>query len=240
VEASEDGVSVAAQSKTAISTITVLASPDDVPEEEEEGEEEEKEEQEEEESQEEQTSTDDVEDDDPEIIDTSDNGDPSDAPKKTGSASPNQTGGIDLTQIMGRLITTQQFSNFIETFLPTEELHLQGLDMESLFIKTYERLKNSLDAINKENVEDIQFSKAVVGSAIATTTGLSVGYVVWLIRGGMLLSSVLSSMPAWQIADPLPILAGSKKDDDDDESLEKIIEKGSRNNDEKKDENPEN
>jgi hypothetical protein len=112
--------------------------------------------------------------------------------------------------------------------------------MESLFIKTYERLKNSLDAINKENVEDIQFSKAVVGSAIATTTGLSVGYVVWLIRGGMLLSSVLSSMPAWQIADPLPILAGSKKDDDDDESLEKIIEKGSRNNDEKKDENPEN
>jgi hypothetical protein len=229
VEASEDGVSVAAQSGTAISTITVLASPDDVPEEEEEGEgeEEEKEEQEEEESQEEQTSTGDVEDDDPEIIDTSDNGDPSDAPKKTGSASPNQTGGIDLTQIMGRLITTQQFSNFIETFLPTEELHLQGLDMESLFIKTYERLKNSLDAINKENVEDIQFSKAVVGSAIATTTGLSVGYVVWLIRGGMLLSSVLSSMPAWQIADPLPI-------------LEKIIEKGSRNNDEKKDENPEN
>ena len=40
----------------------------------------------------------------------------------------------------------------------------------------------------------------------------------------MLLSSLLSSMPAWQIADPLPILSRLKDDnDDDDESIEEII-----------------
>jgi hypothetical protein len=59
------------------------------------------------------------------------------------------------------------------------------------------------------------------------STGLSVGYVIWLIRGGMLLSSLLSSIPAWQILDPLPVLAGRKADDesDDDESLASIIDR---------------
>nr|MDJ0856297.1 hypothetical protein [Desulfobacterales bacterium] len=54
-----------------------------------------------------------------------------------------------------------------------------------------------------------------------------VGYVVWLMRGGMLLSSLLSSLPAWQLLDPLPILARRKDDDnnDDDESLESILER---------------
>ena len=44
-------------------------------------------------------------------------------------------------------------------------------------------------------------------------------------RGGMLLSSLLSSLPAWQLLDPLPILARRKDDDnnDDDESLESIL-----------------
>ena len=39
---------------------------------------------------------------------------------------------------------------------------------------------------------------------------------------------MLSSLPAWQLADPLAILVGKKDDgDDDDESLETIIEEGS-------------
>jgi hypothetical protein len=55
-----------------------------------------------------------------------------------------------------------------------------------------------------------------------------VGYVVWLIRSGVLLSSFLSSMPAWQLIDPLPVLAYRRNnDDDDDESLESMIERHS-------------
>ncbi len=43
------------------------------------------------------------------------------------------------------------------------------------------------------------------------------------------MASVLSSLPAWQLTDPLAILVGTKgDDDDDDESLETIIEEGSR------------
>jgi hypothetical protein len=58
-----------------------------------------------------------------------------------------------------------------------------------------------------------------------------VGYVVWLARGGMLLASLLSSMPAWRAIDPLPVLANFRDDDDDadDESLDSLVKKGGAN-----------
>jgi hypothetical protein len=69
--------------------------------------------------------------------------------------------------------------------------------------------------------------QAVIGSSIAVTSGLSVGYVIWVIRGGVLLSTVLSSMPAWQFVDPLPLLGsgGSRRDSNSEESLQDIIDK---------------
>ena len=54
---------------------------------------------------------------------------------------------------------------------------------------------------------------SALASGVAMTTGLSVGYVVWLVRGGVLVSSMLSALPAWQLIDPMPVLAagGSTK-----------------------------
>ena len=82
----------------------------------------------------------------------------------------------------------------------------------------------------------MMLDRAVLGSAIATSVGLSAGYVVWMLKGGSLLASVLSSLPAWQLADPLAILVGKKDDEDDDEddSLRTIIEEGSGDDDERK------
>ena len=93
--------------------------------------------------------------------------------------------------------------------------------------RAYLNMVNSLDDVKKEMAGEIAFNKTVMGSAIAVSTGLSVGYVVWLIRGGMLLSSLLSSIPAWQILDPLPVLVGRRGEDDldDDESLASIIDR---------------
>ncbi len=39
-----------------------------------------------------------------------------------------------------------------------------------------------------------------------TATALSVGYVIWSIRSGYLLASMMTAMPAWQRVDPLPVL----------------------------------
>ena len=52
--------------------------------------------------------------------------------------------------------------------------------------------------------------------------------MIWLIRGGVLLSSVLSSLPAWQMVDPLPVLGVMYADEDldtEDDSLETLVTK---------------
>ena len=72
------------------------------------------------------------------------------------------------------------------------------------------------------------FETMMVGTVAGLSTSLSVGYVVWILRGGYLLTSLLAQMPAWQLIDPLPVLnvmAGDQDDDeeDDDESLESIV-----------------
>lgn len=67
----------------------------------------------------------------------------------------------------------------------------------------------------------------VAGSAAAFTSSLTVGYVLWTIRSGWLVTSMLAQLPAWRIVDPLVVLdylddpaAGS-----DEESLESMLEK---------------
>ncbi len=80
-----------------------------------------------------------------------------------------------------------------------------------------------LEEIQRLIEEQTSGHQTAVASSIALTTGLSVGYVIWLVRGGLLLSSVLSAMPAWQMIDPLPVLTRSRgRDDDDDEGGEDV------------------
>ncbi|MBC7967931.1 MAG: cadherin domain-containing protein, partial [Fuerstia sp.] len=56
-----------------------------------------------------------------------------------------------------------------------------------------------------------------VGSTAVVSTSLSVGYVVWIIRGSSILSAFVSAMPAWQSFDPLPILQSFDNDKQKDE-----------------------
>jgi len=53
--------------------------------------------------------------------------------------------------------------------------------------------------------------QALVALGVGVSGGLSIGYVVWLVRGGVLLSSMLSALPVWQILDPLPVLAAAQR-----------------------------
>ncbi len=54
-----------------------------------------------------------------------------------------------------------------------------------------------------------QQQQQIIASSLAISSGLSIGYVVWLVRGGVLLSSMLSALPAWQMIDPMPVLAAA-------------------------------
>ncbi len=75
----------------------------------------------------------------------------------------------------------------------------------------------------------------VVGSTAVVTTSLSVGYVIWILRGGSVLTAFMSAMPAWQSFDPLPILQSfERQNEDEDDSLLSIATQQSKNRDRKK------
>jgi hypothetical protein len=60
---------------------------------------------------------------------------------------------------------------------------------------------------------------------------LSVGYVIWILRGGTILTTFVSALPAWQSFDPLPILQSvNRKDEADNDSLLSIATRRTRNN----------
>ncbi|HEU5284772.1 MAG TPA: cadherin-like domain-containing protein, partial [Burkholderiales bacterium] len=77
-----------------------------------------------------------------------------------------------------------------------------------------------LDTMRDQLDGKIEVQDKLVASGVAVSGGLSVGYVIWLLRGGLLLSSLLSSLPAWHAVDPMPVLARGGGSDDDEEGAD--------------------
>lgn len=67
-------------------------------------------------------------------------------------------------------------------------------------------LLNSLDQARDTLNKISETEQMYVVSSLAASTGLSVGYVIWLLRSGVLLTAFLSTVPAWQFVNPLLIL----------------------------------
>lgn len=114
-----------------------------------------------------------------------------------------------------------------EPAFKTSDYSLIDLEFRERSFEEYQSVRQSLDIFKEETENENTAERTVIGSAIAASTGLSAGYVIWLLRSGALLSSLLSSIPAWQLTDPLAVLGSTKGAiDEDDDSLESIIEKG--------------
>ncbi|HVQ25372.1 MAG TPA: hypothetical protein VMV01_09340, partial [Planctomycetota bacterium] len=75
-------------------------------------------------------------------------------------------------------------------------------------------LAGDLDRVRDDMGEQAELEHWASGSIAVGSFGLTVGYVLWLLRGGALLASLLSSLPAWRLIDPLPVL--SRVDDEED------------------------
>ncbi|MCA9063758.1 MAG: cadherin domain-containing protein, partial [Planctomycetaceae bacterium] len=125
---------------------------------------------------------------------------------------PNHESGIDHHNTFGQRINLRSFSDsFLATnaawnVVPVEEVS----DQDSF---------NWLP----------RGSRAVTGVTAFVSSSLTVGYVVWLLRGGSLLTAFLSSLPAWKTFDPLPILEAQEEfnANDEDESLLSMVSKSS-------------
>ena len=68
---------------------------------------------------------------------------------------------------------------------------------------------------------EVSMQQLLTGTTAVASTALSVGYVVWLIRGGSLLASLVSALPAWTAFDPLALVNQAEKEDA--ESLVDIV-----------------
>ncbi|MFK7993192.1 MAG: cadherin domain-containing protein, partial [Granulosicoccus sp.] len=85
-------------------------------------------------------------------------------------------------------------------------------------------LSDNSDKQREQIEKNIAESRMFMGSAITTTSGLSIGYFLYLIRGGAIMSSMLTSLPAWRFVDPLPILGSLEGSlHADQESLQSIV-----------------
>lgn len=98
--------------------------------------------------------------------------------------------------------------------LPSEDL---GLGRSANLLGDGEASRSSLmtalDHLRRQVQDDAAGDPTLtLGSSTLVTTGLSVGYVLWLARGGVLVASLMSSVPTWAGMDPLPVLAQMRRD----------------------------
>jgi hypothetical protein len=83
-----------------------------------------------------------------------------------------------------------------------------------------------LDRLRQSVREELDLDQSMAVSVASVSFGLSLVYILWLIRGGVLLGSYLSALPAWRILDPLPVL--SRVDEEDESEEEPLHDEGHR------------
>ncbi|WP_417738807.1 hypothetical protein [Rosistilla oblonga] len=72
-----------------------------------------------------------------------------------------------------------------------------------------QQLFAQIDAVEQQVAEDAEAIELVAGSAVVLATGMSIAQVAWLLRGSVLLTKLMSSIPIWVSFDPLPVLSES-------------------------------
>ncbi|MEZ5729370.1 MAG: cadherin-like domain-containing protein [Burkholderiaceae bacterium] len=82
-----------------------------------------------------------------------------------------------------------------------------------------------LDRAREEATRETTLVGTLTGGSAAVVGSLSVGYVFWLLRGGMLLTSLLTTIPAWYALDPMPVLSrrGAELDDEAGDRVEGLF-----------------
>jgi hypothetical protein len=88
------------------------------------------------------------------------------------------------------------------------------------------QMTEQLDQMRDGLRHETRIESGTIAATAATSLGLSVGYVIWVLRGGVLLSTLVSSLPAWRLVDPLPVLGRMEGEDDADadDSLESLVD----------------
>ena len=83
-----------------------------------------------------------------------------------------------------------------------------GVNQDILW-QALDDMQRQMSGLNESSDRSFLISSVMGGSSLLLTTGL----ISWVLRGGALASTLLSTLPLWRGMDPLPLLAGRKKKD---------------------------
>ncbi|MBR9909145.1 MAG: tandem-95 repeat protein, partial [Gammaproteobacteria bacterium] len=124
----------------------------------------------------------------------------------------------------------RELNDKLSVFVPAELAVVESMQKQfMLYNEPLELVKSDnfmrqLDQMREMIDQQTGSRDNLVGSAFGVSAGLTAGYVVWLARSGVLLSSLMSSLPIWRFIDPLPILGGTPvATAQDDETLQSMV-----------------
>ena len=80
---------------------------------------------------------------------------------------------------------------------------------QSILTLDFGVLGRSLDALQDQFDNHTGFHRLTAGTATTVVAVTAAGYTMWTLRAGYLVASFMSSLPAWRVFDPLPILTAS-------------------------------
>ncbi len=125
-------------------------------------------------------------------------------------------GGRDLTALLTTQINVEESRSLKELF---------SLEFDIDDSRT-SQIARDLDEQQKILKDSTTTNLEFGTRAVTVTSGFSIGYLIWLLRGGVLIGSVMSSLPAWRTLDPLPVLNNMDDDigDSDSETLESMVD----------------
>ncbi len=110
----------------------------------------------------------------------------------------------------------------------SDSLLMQGMSaFDTGFLDKSGWFWQALDNNRRQLEADASLPQILLGSTAAITSSVTVGYLIWLIKGGQVMAALMANMPAWRLIDPLPILnAMIDEEEGDDDSLQTMIEQG--------------
>jgi hypothetical protein len=86
---------------------------------------------------------------------------------------------------------------------------------------------DQLDRLRLQLQEELNLDHTAAITVAGLLSSASLVYVLWLIRGGVLVASYLSAIPAWNLLDPLAVLPrvgqGEEDEDDQDEPFAGVL-----------------
>ena len=85
------------------------------------------------------------------------------------------------------------------------------------------QMQSAMELVEKQQ----ELQEVIVNTTVTSGASLTLGYIVWVLRSGVVFSSMMAGLPAWRNVDPLPILStldSAANDDSESESLETLVE----------------